>query len=702
MFRISRKILTERVIGVDIDDRSIEIAELIKSAGGKPQVLRCERIALDFGIVEDGMIKDGKRLTKAFFKVLHQDEDTEIKLHGAKIAFSIAEKQIFFHHFYVDTPKSGRIEDARSDILKQIVKNIPIEEIDLVFDYRAIGNKDDTTSVLALGANRSVLRAWQAFFGDFGAKVEYFDAEILAAFSGLAVRSDKFPICFVDIGGRSTAAAIFEKNGLAHSISLLSGSDNLTKLAMEKLNLKYAQAEAAKIKHGLSDPNKKIFSVFAKALESIVNELKELLQYYEKNSGKKVENMLIIGGGSKLKGVVEYLEANLGVKVYQANSSLVRQKVPLDNLEAVGVALRALDDRFLRNDPILYLKAEKSVKAIKSLFKIKNLIALSYLILNKFKFAAIFAKHGKALGGSEVIAADKRRITIFRLIIISALILLLPAWWYRSAQQNERDKVLQEKVVGIAQMQAFNIRVPMAVVESERKSDRISARVVVDKILVAQDLLTVVSESMERIRARLGANELIWDEPIGFNHDNPAFPMDLRWIVYNNNEANLILAQAIEFLNTQKSEYIVNNIRKNALEPSNNPNVFYLSARVVISTHNPFPVTQENVENEPEVIETEIIDSAENATQEAVEAVIEEALPEETAKEDDIAHIEVLETETGWLNVRATPDLTADIVTQIYPGESYPLLDENEKWYKISVDDKIIGWIFKAYAIITD
>lgn len=69
----------------------------------------------------------------------------------------------------------------------------------------------------------------------------------------------------------------------------------------------------------------------------------------------------------------------------------------------------------------------------------------------------------------------------------------------------------------------------------------------------------------------------------------------------------------------------------------------------------------------------------------------------------------ILDTPTGWLNVRSGPGKNYPIITKVYPGKSYPLLQEEEKWYKIQLDsggvdntqpvnNKDEGWVASQYA----
>ncbi|MDP2670900.1 MAG: PEGA domain-containing protein [bacterium] len=62
-----------------------------------------------------------------------------------------------------------------------------------------------------------------------------------------------------------------------------------------------------------------------------------------------------------------------------------------------------------------------------------------------------------------------------------------------------------------------------------------------------------------------------------------------------------------------------------------------------------------------------------------------------------VAQIQVLSTPTGILNVRSGPSQSERILTKIKPGEKYPLLGEQEGWYKIKVGS-ITGWVSAQYA----
>ncbi len=57
----------------------------------------------------------------------------------------------------------------------------------------------------------------------------------------------------------------------------------------------------------------------------------------------------------------------------------------------------------------------------------------------------------------------------------------------------------------------------------------------------------------------------------------------------------------------------------------------------------------------------------------------------------------ILDTPTGWLNVRSGPTTTETIVGKVNPGETYDLIQEKDSWYKIHFAGQE-GWITSQYA----
>ncbi|MFH1462506.1 MAG: type IV pilus assembly protein PilM [bacterium] len=85
------------------------------------------------------------------------------------------------------------------------------------------------------------------------------------------------------------------------------------------------------------------------------------------------------------------------------------------------------------------------------------------------------------------------------------------------------------------------------------------------------------------------------------------------------------------------------------------------------------------------------------------EKLIEELTNEEeaTATEEVIIlpMVVISETQTGWLRVREGPGTNYSEIAKVYPGESYPQLEEFEGWYRIELEEGKEGWVFGKYII---
>lgn len=59
--------------------------------------------------------------------------------------------------------------------------------------------------------------------------------------------------------------------------------------------------------------------------------------------------------------------------------------------------------------------------------------------------------------------------------------------------------------------------------------------------------------------------------------------------------------------------------------------------------------------------------------------------------------VEILDTETGYLNIRDCPSQGCNEVGKVVPGEVYEQLDYRDAWYQIRLDDGTSGWVYGKY-----
>jgi hypothetical protein len=59
--------------------------------------------------------------------------------------------------------------------------------------------------------------------------------------------------------------------------------------------------------------------------------------------------------------------------------------------------------------------------------------------------------------------------------------------------------------------------------------------------------------------------------------------------------------------------------------------------------------------------------------------------------------VRILDTPTGFLNVRSGPGINFELLTTVFPGEAYAWVQEQNGWYQIIMRDGAKGWITRDY-----
>lgn len=60
--------------------------------------------------------------------------------------------------------------------------------------------------------------------------------------------------------------------------------------------------------------------------------------------------------------------------------------------------------------------------------------------------------------------------------------------------------------------------------------------------------------------------------------------------------------------------------------------------------------------------------------------------------------VTIKDTPTGFLRVRSSPSTSSTEVAQVKPGEKFPLVEEQDGWYKITYAEGKDGWVSGRYA----
>lgn len=75
----------------------------------------------------------------------------------------------------------------------------------------------------------------------------------------------------------------------------------------------------------------------------------------------------------------------------------------------------------------------------------------------------------------------------------------------------------------------------------------------------------------------------------------------------------------------------------------------------------------------------------------------EEEIPEEEKEASVAASVKVLSTPTGFLRVRSGPGTGNAEITTIKPGDTFVIIEEENGWYHIQIDEDVSGWVSEEF-----
>lgn len=123
------------------------------------------------------------------------------------------------------------------------------------------------------------------------------------------------PTMIVDIGPASTDIAVFDGGAIRVSGSVGIGGNTFTIDIAKKLDVALENAHQLKVLNGLSaGPRQaKITSAMQPSLQRIVAEVRKVVRYYNERLSEsfKIEQLLVVGGGSNVPGIGDYFTNEL-------------------------------------------------------------------------------------------------------------------------------------------------------------------------------------------------------------------------------------------------------------------------------------------------------------------------------------------------------------------------------------------------------
>ena len=354
-------------IGLDISETTLRILQLQETKGELFPLAFSEQ-NLKKGIIDDGNVKNIEELSKIISRALKRPAYG--RFDSQYTVLSVPDSKSFVR--VITVPKMSE-EEAREAVPLEAEQYIPISIDQVYLDFKIL---QPTGGEARDNKMKVVIIATPITLAD-----GYVEAVKLSKLKpvGLEVESASVARCLIDENRNSQAILIldisasrsnliiYDQGSLQFTSSLPVAGNNFTSQIAQQLTLSAEEAEKIKKQSGLSGQRdgKRISRILEPVLKSLVEATKNTLNFYREHSesSRNIEKVLLSGGGSKLKGLKEYLNSQLKNPESLGSSDFVSMgdpwinvldprggKVPpiskIDSVSfstAIGLALRGLD-----------------------------------------------------------------------------------------------------------------------------------------------------------------------------------------------------------------------------------------------------------------------------------------------------------------------------------------------------------------------
>lgn len=220
------------------------------------------------------------------------------------------------------TAKKEEMEEAVRGQAKKLIP-LPLEEMTIDWKPVAIGPQspdDKYVQILLTGAAKTLIRKYSDIFSAAGLELAFLETEALAMVRSLIGR-DRSPTLLLDIGALRTNILIVENGIPLVNRSVALGGLNVTKEMAQAMAMPEEQAESMKIDAAsmASMYNAGFPKLFEKVFAPILTELNyssNLFLGQKANENKRLDKIILTGGGALLPQLADYLTKAMSLRVY--------------------------------------------------------------------------------------------------------------------------------------------------------------------------------------------------------------------------------------------------------------------------------------------------------------------------------------------------------------------------------------------------
>ncbi len=268
----------------------------------------------------------------------------------------------------IELPDVGK-KELESMVPIEARKYIPVPINDVTIDWSVIPPaktedeegalqiqpKMKMTQILLVAIHNNIINQYKEIINKTALDTRFFEIEVFSSIRAV-LEGMTGPLMIFDMGASTTKLYLLDRGLVEYSHTINRGSQEITSNISRMLNVSTEEAEVMKRSIGMGRTSNGVDLSEAVTLtaEHIFSEANRFLFEYQKKHNRNIKSVMLIGGGSALKGFHELAVQNFRLEVISGNpfekvevpaflENVLRQTGP-EFAVAAGCALRCLGE----------------------------------------------------------------------------------------------------------------------------------------------------------------------------------------------------------------------------------------------------------------------------------------------------------------------------------------------------------------------
>ena len=350
------KRVNNSMVGVDIGSSSVKAVEL-QGKSGSFQLMSLGYESLEPDSIVDGQIMELNSVANAIATIFN-----EHKIKTTKVAAGVNGHSVIVKNIVLPQMTADELEESFSWHAEE---HIPFDISDVNLDYHVMDKSADAIHVLMAACKRDKVANLKQTIQLAGKQPAVIDVDAFALQNCYELNYGPQPreiVALLNIGASTTNINVLSGVRSVFTRDATFGGNQYTSLLQKELGLTFEQAE--QVKRGMPIPEgieqREIEPILDTVSDILALEIQKTMDFYRatvEDGESAVGKILISGGGSKLKGLVEFLSKrfDMPVELFDPfrkikvdsrgfDPEYMREIVP-EMAIAVGLALRGVDAR---------------------------------------------------------------------------------------------------------------------------------------------------------------------------------------------------------------------------------------------------------------------------------------------------------------------------------------------------------------------